>query len=70
MIGLDVNLGTDAGPGVPRADYMAGVVSAARAAGLPADGIAALEALARAGAGDPPPARPRAARRAPFPAPE
>ena len=40
-----VYVGANAGPGAPRPDYMAAVVAAARAAGLPAEGIAMLEAL-------------------------
>ena len=40
-----VYFGANAGPGIPRADYMAGIVAAARAWPLPAEGIAALEAL-------------------------
>jgi len=40
-----VYFGANAGPGIPRADYMAGIVAAARAWPLPAEGIAALEAI-------------------------
>ena len=40
-----VYVGANAGPGAPSADYIAGVLAAARAAGLPARAIAALEAL-------------------------
>ncbi len=41
-----VYFGANAGPGAAKADYLAGVVAAARALGLPAEGVAALEALA------------------------
>ncbi len=40
-----VYFGANAGPGVAKADYLAGVVAAARVAGLPAEAVAALEAL-------------------------
>jgi hypothetical protein len=40
-----VYFGANAGPGIPRADYMAGIVAAARAWPLPVAGITALEAL-------------------------
>ncbi len=46
-----VYFGANAGPGVGKPDYLAEVLAAARAAGLPADGIAALEALRLRGAG-------------------
>ena len=42
-----VYLGTNAGPGKPRADYLAAILAAARAAPLPRDGLAALERLTR-----------------------
>ena len=45
-----VYFGANSGPGVPRPDYMAGIVAAARAWPLPARGIAALEALLRSAA--------------------
>jgi gamma-glutamylcyclotransferase (GGCT)/AIG2-like uncharacterized protein YtfP len=40
-----VYFGANAGPGVPRLDYMGEIVAAARAWPLPAEGIAALEAI-------------------------
>ena len=40
-----VYFGANSGPGVAKADYLDGVVAAARAAGLPAEGLAALDAL-------------------------
>ena len=40
-----VYFGANSGPGAAKADYLAGVVVAACAAGLPTDAIAALEAL-------------------------
>ena len=40
-----VYVGANAGPGVAKPDYMASVIAAAQAAGLPAEGLAALEAL-------------------------
>jgi hypothetical protein len=40
-----VYFGANSGPGVAKAEYLAEAVAAARAAGLPAEGIAALEAL-------------------------
>ncbi len=40
-----VYFGANSGPGVPKPDYLTGVLAAARARGLPAEGIAALEAL-------------------------
>jgi Gamma-glutamyl cyclotransferase, AIG2-like len=40
-----VYFGANAGPGIPRAGYMADILAAARAWPLPAEGIAALEAL-------------------------
>ena len=46
-----VYFGANAGPGVANPDYLAGVLAAARAAGLPAEGIAALEALRLRGPG-------------------
>jgi hypothetical protein len=42
-----VYLGTNAGPGKPRADYLAAILAAARASELPREGVAALERLAR-----------------------
>ncbi|HKN28293.1 MAG TPA: gamma-glutamylcyclotransferase family protein [Roseiarcus sp.] len=45
-----VYFGADAGPGIPRADYLADIVAAARAWPLPAEGIAALEALLQSAA--------------------
>ena len=45
-----VYFGANAGPGIPRADYMAEIVAAARAWPLPAQGIAALETLVKAAA--------------------
>ena len=42
-----VYFGANAGPGAPNPDYMAGVIAAARARSLPAEGIAALEALGK-----------------------
>ncbi len=42
-----VYFGANAGPGVLRPDYMAGVLAAARSWPLPAEGISALEGLAR-----------------------
>ncbi len=44
-----VYVGANAGPGVAKPDYLAAVVAAARAAGLPADGIAALAAFGEGG---------------------
>jgi len=46
-----VYFGANAGPGTPRADYMADIVAAARAWPLPAQGIAALKAIRRTAAG-------------------
>jgi gamma-glutamylcyclotransferase (GGCT)/AIG2-like uncharacterized protein YtfP len=46
-----VYFGANAGPGTPRADYMADIVAAAREWPLPAEGIAALEAIRRTAAG-------------------
>jgi len=43
-----VYFGANAGPGAAKPDYLAGVVAAARAQGLPAEAVAALEALAAA----------------------
>ncbi len=40
-----VYFGANSGPGVPRADYLAEIVAAARVWPLPAEGIAALEAI-------------------------
>lgn len=40
-----VYCGANAGPGVAKPEYLAAVVAAARATGLPAEGISALEAL-------------------------
>jgi hypothetical protein len=40
-----VYVGANAGPGAPSPDYIAGVLAAARAAGLPGGAVAALEAL-------------------------
>jgi gamma-glutamylcyclotransferase (GGCT)/AIG2-like uncharacterized protein YtfP len=40
-----VYFGANAGPGIPRADYIADIVAAARARLLPAEGIAALESI-------------------------
>jgi hypothetical protein len=42
-----VYFGANTGPGAPRADYMADVLAAARAWPLPAEGISALERIAR-----------------------
>ncbi len=44
-----VYFGANAGPGMAKPDYLAAVLSAARACGLPAGGIAALEALESSG---------------------
>ena len=41
-----VYFGANAGPGVAKADYLAGVVAAARAAGLPAEGLAGARGAA------------------------
>jgi hypothetical protein len=41
-----VYLGANEGPGRPRPDYLSDVLAAARVAGLPRDGIEALERLA------------------------
>ncbi len=38
-------VGANAGPGTPAPDYIAGVIAAARACGLPAEALAALEGL-------------------------
>jgi hypothetical protein len=46
-----VYFGANAGPGAPKPEYLAAVIVAARAWGLPADGIAALEALGKLVAG-------------------
>ena len=46
-----VYFGANAGPGTPRADYIAGVAAAARAWELPAEAIEAVEAFGRAEAG-------------------
>ncbi len=46
-----VHFGANAGPGIPRADYLADIVAAARAWPLPAEGIAALEALRQSAVG-------------------
>ena len=46
-----VYVGANCGPGVANPDYIAGVLAAARGSSLPAEGIAALEALRPAGAG-------------------
>ena len=43
-----VYFGANAGPGIPRSDYMAEIVAAARAWPLPAEGIHALEAIFQA----------------------
>jgi hypothetical protein len=40
-----VYFGANAGPGIPRSDYIADIVAAARAWSLPAAGIAALESI-------------------------
>ena len=48
-----VYFGGNAGPGIPRADYMAEIVAAARAWPLPGQGIAALETILRSAAGPP-----------------
>jgi hypothetical protein len=40
-----VYLGTNAGPGKPRPDYLGAILAAARAAALPRDAVAALERL-------------------------
>jgi len=45
-----VYVGANAGPGAPSPDYIEGVIAAAHARGLPAEGIAALEVLAPSGA--------------------
>ncbi len=42
-----VYFGANSGPGAARSDYMADVLAAARAWPLPAEGISALEAMAR-----------------------
>ncbi len=42
-----VYFGANSGPGVPRPAYMAEVLAAARACRLPAEGVEALEQLAR-----------------------
>lgn len=42
-----VYLGANDGPGRPRPDYLEGVLAAARAAGMPRDGVEALERLAK-----------------------
>jgi hypothetical protein len=42
-----IYLGTDAGPGRPRPEYMRAILAAARAAQMPREGIDALERLAR-----------------------
>ncbi len=42
-----VYFGANAGPGAPKPEYLAAVMAAARAWILPADGIAALEALGK-----------------------
>jgi gamma-glutamylcyclotransferase (GGCT)/AIG2-like uncharacterized protein YtfP len=55
-----VYFGANSGPGVGKPDYLAEVLAAARAASLPAEGIAALETLRLGGAG-----AAAAARRAP-----
>ena len=46
-----VYFGANAGPGTPRADYIAGVIAAARAWALPREAIEAIEAIGRAEAG-------------------
>ena len=46
-----VYAGANAGPGVLKPDYLAGVLAAARARGLPAEGLSMLEALGPGGAG-------------------
>jgi gamma-glutamylcyclotransferase (GGCT)/AIG2-like uncharacterized protein YtfP len=48
-----IYVGANAGPGRAGADYIAGVLAAARAVPLPAGGVAALEVLARADASRP-----------------
>ncbi|RBP15740.1 gamma-glutamyl AIG2-like cyclotransferase [Roseiarcus fermentans] len=53
-----VYVGADAGPGVAKSDYLAAVLAAARAAGLPAEGVAALEALGQGGSPEPAVRRP------------
>jgi hypothetical protein len=63
-----VYIGANAGPGAPRPEYIAGVVAAARAAGLPAEGVAALEALGQEGRADA--GRRDPGRRLPFPIPD
>jgi len=45
-----VYFGANAGPGIPRADYMADIGAAARAWPLPVEGVTALEALRQAAA--------------------
>ena len=45
-----VYFGANSGPGTPRPDYMAEIVAAARAWPLPAQGIAALEAILQSAA--------------------
>ena len=40
-----IYLGTNAGPGKPRADYLAAILAAAHATPLPREGVAALERL-------------------------
>ena len=42
-----VYFGANGGPGTAKPDYIAGVIAAARARGLPDDAIAILEAIAR-----------------------
>lgn len=44
-----VYLGSNAGPGTPRPGYLEGVLAAAREAGLPAEALSDLAALAAAG---------------------
>jgi Gamma-glutamyl cyclotransferase, AIG2-like len=61
-----VYVGANSGPGAPNPDYMAGVLAAARGAGIPGAGIAALEALRQAGAGGAEAGRQRPERRPPF----
>jgi len=44
-----VYVGANAGPGRARADYLAAIITAARAVPLPAEGVATLERLAARG---------------------
>jgi hypothetical protein len=42
-----IYLGTNSGPGKPRAKYLSDIIAAARASALPRDAVAALERLTR-----------------------